>query len=486
MRISAEEPFPGLQVVRLTTPLRFDVYQISAIVGRGFKTSSSGTARRSGLPQISQVTFGGTFQTGASLYIALGASSFLHITASGDASLEGLAAAFAAVIDADVNYTATAAGSVVTITGPVGQYESLSAFGYPTGLLNFTLVQTAEPITAGVREKYNFAWSFLRGAANFLAASFSIDVRRISDGMFRSYTAINDSGSLDPAVFMPAIHNAMLTRIVVSGDKAAYDTDIYADPSGVSSSFYTPLATPLDWELTGVYCTDGTVSGSYARTGSGVAPIPVARPQIAKMGFNSYAAPQQGWIYRVILNGVNFDYAVPSLGAGPAFVQNITTPASTSAKQKVDLTLSGTPTVGVEYRLSVFSLRLYYTAVPGDTFASIMTQFASSLILLNPPAIYEHLYCTNVNASSGSNGAMTVEATNVNIAFGFNFAYGVPRYKIAQNLASLIDASADFSATAVGEEITITAAIANSPFTYAGSVILSSVTMTPVITQAAT
>ena len=59
-----------------STPIRFDVYQMSAVVGRGYVGSLTTSGAVAPLPQITTLTVGGSFASGAALYATLGGVTY--------------------------------------------------------------------------------------------------------------------------------------------------------------------------------------------------------------------------------------------------------------------------------------------------------------------------------------------------------------------------------------------------------------------------
>ena len=80
-----------------STPIRFDVYQMSAVVGRGYVASLTTAGSATPLPQITTLTVGGSFATGAALYATLGGVTYNYSSVGGDTNLSGIATSFAAV-----------------------------------------------------------------------------------------------------------------------------------------------------------------------------------------------------------------------------------------------------------------------------------------------------------------------------------------------------------------------------------------------------
>lgn len=359
------------------TAIRFDVYQVSAEVGRGYAASVSTVGSVTPQAQITTLTVGGTFATGAALYAQLGGVQYGHTSVGGDTDLDGIATSLAAVIDAAPAYSASAAGAVVTVTGAVSAAYPVTA-GVSAGdnTATWNLTQTASAEVAGVRNELTLTWRNLSdpgGATAYpLGTVFGLLVQRISPQLNLSYSVDSTSTGRTNSTVIPLMAAAMVGASGLADDKAAYGFDVIVDPIDSNNvRVYTPLADPLGWTIDG-FSTSSAVTSLVGNSGRGVAPASL-RPQI------------------------------------------------------VTLTLAGTPTTGWVYRATLGGVPLEYTATGGDT-------------------------------------------TMTNIATG---------------LAAAIDAHGDYIASSSGAVITITHASNNVPFTYAATIVASTVTLTAAITQEA-
>lgn len=360
-----------------STPIRFDVYQMSAVVGRGYVASLTTTGAVTPLPQITTLTVGGSFATGAALYATLGGVTYNYTSVGGDTNLDGIATSFAAVIDAASAYTAAAVGAVITVTGAVSAaFPVVAGVSAGDNTTTWALTQTASAAVAGVSNQLTFRWLNLGdpGGANAypLGMTFSAVVQRIDPPLNLFYQYVTTPSGRTNYEVLPIAASAILSAFAASGDSAAYGLTMTLSDAGTSTlSLFTPASEPYNWTVQAI-ASDANVSGLVGNIGSGVTPATL-RPQI------------------------------------------------------VTLTLSGTPVTGNVYRATLGGVNLDYTATGGDTTMAL----------------------------------------------------------VATGLAGVIDAHADYLASAVGAVITITHASNNVPFTYSATVIASTVTLTAATTQEA-
>lgn len=360
-----------------STPIRFDVYQMSAVVGRGYVASLTTTGAVTPLPQITTLTVGGSFATGAALYATLGGVTYNYTSVGGDTNLDGIATSFAAVIDAASAYTAAAVGAVITVTGAVSAaFPVVAGVSAGDNTTTWALTQTASAAVAGVSNQLTFRWLNLGdpGGANAypLGMTFSAVVQRIDPPLNLFYQYVTTPSGRTNYEVLPIAASAILSAFAASGDSAAYGLTMTLSDAGTSTlSLFTPASEPYNWTVQAI-ASDANVSGLVGNIGSGVTPAAL-RPQI------------------------------------------------------VTLTLAGTPVTGRIYRATLGGVNLDYTATGGDTTMAL----------------------------------------------------------VATGLAGVIDAHADYLASAVGAVITITHASNNVPFTYSATVIASTVTLTAATTQEA-
>jgi hypothetical protein len=89
------------------------------------------------LPQVVKATIAGTATSGWTYRLTVGGTNFDHV-ATGGQTLSDIAAALAVLVDADALYTSSAAGAVVTITGPTG-----TAFSFAAEVISSTMTIAA-------------------------------------------------------------------------------------------------------------------------------------------------------------------------------------------------------------------------------------------------------------------------------------------------------------------------------------------------------
>lgn len=361
-----------------STAIRFDVYQMSTVVGRGRAGSLSTVGAVTPRAQITALTVGGTYASGANLYATLGGVTYSYTSTVPDATLSGIAASFAAIIDAATAYSAAAVGPVVNVTGPVSTAFSVVA-GVTAGdnTLTWNLTQTASATVAGVGNGILFGWKNLSdpGGENAypFGMHFNLLVQRTSPALNLIYTVTNsEAGGFTDYRILPGLIGAFISKFNASGAAATYGLSMTPNdyPNG-TVKLTTPASEPFNWTVQ-ANSNIPSVSGLGANLASGIEPATL-RPQIVTLTLSG--TPTTGWVYRATLAGVNFDY----------------------------------------------------TATGGDTTMAL----------------------------------------------------------VATGLASVIDADGDYIASAVGAVITITHASNNVAFTYSGTIIASTVTVTAANTQEA-
>jgi hypothetical protein len=164
--------------------LRFDVYQISATVGRGRAGSVLTEANFVALPQIVEIELLGTFATGVPLSVRLvtsgGSLTASHTTVAGNTNLAGAATAFAAAIDALAGYTATSTGAVIRITGTPGLPFSAQPQQTFVDTIALARLQTARAaVPSNIDEVYELSWE---SATGYLAShGYQVRIQRLSD-----------------------------------------------------------------------------------------------------------------------------------------------------------------------------------------------------------------------------------------------------------------------------------------------------------------
>lgn len=293
-----------------STPIRFDVYQISAVVGRGYAGSLTATGSVTPQPQITTLTVGGSFATGAELYATLGGVTYSYTSVGGDTNLDGIATALAAVIDAAAAYSATAVGAVITVTGAVSaQFPVVAGVSAGDNTATWALTQTASATVAGVSNQINFRWLNLGdpagGNAYPLGMTMYALVQRISPPLNLTYSYVTTPSGRTNYEVLPIAAAAILSAFNSSGDREAYGLSMTnSDAATGTLSLFTPAADPYNWTVQAI-SSDPAVSGLAGNTASGVTPATL-RPQIVTLTFAG--TPVSGSVYRVTLNGVPLDY----------------------------------------------------------------------------------------------------------------------------------------------------------------------------------
>jgi len=185
-----------LQTADFGTPqfsLAIKVYQISATGGRGAPVAA--TLTRPVAYQTSTITLGGAMASGVVLTVYAGGSSALvtYTTTSGD-TLSDVATTLAALIDA-TQYTASAAGQRISMTGPAGIAISVTASRSASPVvLTQNLFAAASPARTATRSRYVlFVSNPITGVTDPLPAGATLSVMLFpeayaSGGVTVSYT----------------------------------------------------------------------------------------------------------------------------------------------------------------------------------------------------------------------------------------------------------------------------------------------------------
>lgn len=284
--------------------IRVDVAQVSAVVGEGYIGTATVRAAAQPLAQITQITLGGTFASGADLYAQLGSTRVDYTTVGGDTDLAGAATSFAAAIDATTDYAASAAGPVITVTGPMS-----TAYGVEVGndagdnTLTFGVTQTASDTVVGVPNEITASWGAIAG---FVPAGTigTLLVRRVSPAF--NFSLSGDTflaGSTTPGA-LAYLGDGIAAAWAAGGYAATYGLTLVREDASAFRLF-TPASQPYNWTVEAYSSEPSHVSASVGNTARGVTPA-TARPQIIEATFSGTATA--GWVYRVTLAGVDFDY----------------------------------------------------------------------------------------------------------------------------------------------------------------------------------
>lgn len=371
----------------LGTAIRVDVYQLADVIGRGYPGSITTASAATTQPQVATVTLGGTFETGAACYIKPGTNTVTHTTVGGDTDLSGVATALAALVDALPDYTASAVGPVITITGPASLPWTISA-GTSAGGRSMTLqlTQTASDDADGYPRYWNQYWAdySLVDPPGTIdpplywqeGDTFNIKMRHPSHGE-RIYTWTGDANFAFCTYLqgIQRIHPGLVSAIGASGDVARYGWSVHTINSSTGLHLSTSDA-DIDW----------------------------------MMDFWSSS------LYVVDQGRYRLEY--------PTSIGQAATPAR---PQIVTYTVVGAPATGISYTITLDATPYTHVATAGDTTAA----------------------------------------------------------DIAADLAVLVDAAPNYTATALGAVVTVTHITDNTPYQYYGSVSASTITLAAAITQEA-
>lgn len=292
--------------VSIDTAVTLRVYQMSGVVGRGYVATLTGVTGASPalLPQITTVTYGGTFQTGSIARVSLGGGTFSYVTQASDTNLAGVATAVAALIDASPDYVSSSAGAVVTVTGVAS--TSFPAFAGFTPGDNFgrgAIVQTAAAQSAGAAYfAHHFLTNVVTGVSDPVPSGTTLRI----DYYRPIGTFVGSISYTTPAA------EAALTAL--GGLQAAMTANATLRALGYGFGI-TPLSgSSVGYSVgpfgsAGVY-TEGGANNQFSITSSvvnpGSAAIPADRPQIITL--EVVGAPVVGWVYIVTLDDVPFSY----------------------------------------------------------------------------------------------------------------------------------------------------------------------------------
>lgn len=292
--------------VSIDTAVTLRVYQMSGVVGRGYVATLTGVTGASPalLPQITTVTYGGTFQTGSIARVSLGGGTFSYVTQASDTNLAGVATAVAALIDASPDYVSSSAGAVVTVTGVAS--TSFPAFAGFTAGDNFgrgAIVQTAAAQSAGAAYfAYHFVTNVVTGVSDPVPSGTTLRI----DYYRPIGTFVGSISYTTPAA------EAALTAL--GGLQAAMTANATLRALGYGFGITSLSGSSVGYSVgpfgsAGVY-TEGGANNQFSIASSvvnpGSAAIPADRPQIITL--EVVGAPVVGWVYIVTLDDVPFSY----------------------------------------------------------------------------------------------------------------------------------------------------------------------------------
>lgn len=292
------------------------VYQLGAI-GRGHHGIAT-VPLPTGIAQQATITFGGVFTVGERVFVTVNGAPLTDYTVvSGDTDLDGVAASVAAAIDATPTFAATAAGTVVTVTGPAGVSYVLGVTLQPADVISIGMGQSAAPAGPGL----SYISSPMR-IHNFLTGqvypvppgqTFWLRVQDfqtlVSESSFTSNANTTDHFSVLGS--LQAVFNGTNLGGTPS---AAYNAGYRFQISSDSFGYYGYLIGPLGFQ--GAVAVEKRTSAFYLSAGgavqNGAPAVPADRPQTARVivgpttTIGSLAV--DGLTYRVTLDGVDFDY----------------------------------------------------------------------------------------------------------------------------------------------------------------------------------
>ncbi len=286
--------------------VRVDVAQVSAIVGEGYTGTATVRAAATPLPQVVQITLSGAFASGAQLYAQLGATRVEYTTVGGDTDLDGAATSFAAAIDATPAYAASAAGAVITVTGPMSTAYAVEA-GTATGSdsITFSVVQTASDTVVGVPNELIIGWGTVASPGFVPPMIGTLLVRRLSPPLSLFFRGDTFSAGRTDGQALSFIGDGIYSEWVASGSAATYGLTLVRESSFANFRLFTPATEPYNW-ICDAYSTEPAhVSTGIGNTARGVEAA-TARPQIITATLAG--TPTAGWVYRITLAGVDFDY----------------------------------------------------------------------------------------------------------------------------------------------------------------------------------
>lgn len=298
--------------VFLSDLLTFKVYQVSALVGRGYAGSMTAYGVYQGQAQISTITLTGTFQTDAVLQTAINTTSVSYTVAAGDTDLVGAAASFAATIDAALPaaFTVSVLSNVITITRAMAFTLSASLGGSINA--GFDLKQKAAPAGPGVPEIIKLGLYLIGGAtSNTFQAGTNYSLR-----FDRGYPNFGDRVVTYSFSNAPAgLTNYQIIENLISATPVTSDSQ----PAGIVFNYingfgdFPSAVFPADgsyWSLTG-YSSQNDVYFPAGIAQLPLAPVAADQPQVVAAFFvGGPATPVVGSTFRLTLDGTNFDYIV--------------------------------------------------------------------------------------------------------------------------------------------------------------------------------
>ena len=296
------------------------VYQMSAAVGRGYALQAAATTPYVPVAQVSTITVGGTYASGKVIDVYVDNALLVSYTTTvGDTNLNGIATSLAAAIDAAPNFTASAVGAVVSVTGRVGVLYTLDARVQGASSAQWDLQQAASAYTQG------------------------------SPYQARVYIANRISGATEPVVSGTTLTLRVerpVGQIVASASyTTTEDASRYTALSGLSSAFAAQSA------LAAAGYTFGLASDAWGYYGNVTGPFGVEGVHLAESGTNGF--------------GLAISISAPGQ-------------AQTAAQaQSVDFTLTGTAVVGEQFTVIIDGTSYSHTISGAETTADAAAAIAA-------------------------------------------------------------------------------------------------------------
>lgn len=342
------------------TSVAVRVYQISAVVGRGYVlaataavggyTASAGTRT---------VTLGGTFAAGVRITVFSGALQLgSHLTVAGDTNLSGAATALAAAITAGgTGYTAAAVGAVVTVTGPVGTAFALTTTVNGSVFIVAALGEAAAPAGPGTAYQAQvYVSNQLTGITEPIPAGteLTLQIER-PIGTFLgtvSYTMPSSGTRYDA---LAGLANAMATHATLA--PLGYGLGISSNAFG----FYGLLTGPVG--TAGVHANGGGTGGfglTISVASLGTATVVTDRQQWVQLQMTGTAVG--GEVFTVTLGGVAYTYTATAADTPGIVAAALTasidaaaayTATYTTAGAWAYITVTGLPNVPFTYTATV-------------------------------------------------------------------------------------------------------------------------------------
>jgi hypothetical protein len=280
------------------------VYQMSATVGRGYPLLGTLSTSYTPATQSNTITLAGTFASGVPISVyANGLLIGSRTSLIGDTNLAGVATGLAAVVNAHASYSASAVGSVITVTGSPGAVYTLTSI--VGGSSAISAVMTQEAALAGPGSSYIaecYVSNLATGTTEPIPAgtSFTITVKQGSiTRRTATYTTTAEAMRADVIFGLADAFN----DDSYFADHGIYFSAASSDVGGIYGLFSGPTGDP-SWGAYGGGSSPFTISVSITNPGS--ESVAEDSPQIVDV--NVTGTPKNGEVFRVTLGGENFTY----------------------------------------------------------------------------------------------------------------------------------------------------------------------------------